>query len=277
MNKVKIFICCHKPDTVKHDDVYIPLHVGRALSKYKEEMKDMIGDDTGENISEKNPFYSEATGIYWIWKNVHDTEYVGLCHYRRFFDCNFTNENIDGFFKDGTEVILAEKILQPHDRWHGILNYVQIEDLMILRGVIRKICPEYLPSLNSYWRDYKSNAFNMVVCKKSLYDAYAEWMFSICAEFEKYMRPSGYSNSRRVFAYITEMITPLYFYHNKCKIKEMPVVFDGKTIKSSFKSKVIYWTLNKSVWRFTKNKPVFVDSSVYRGMSIDGIDLDCNP
>ena len=95
MNKVKIFICCHKPDTVKHDDVYTPLHVGRALSKYKEEMKDMIGDDTGENISEKNPFYSEATGIYWIWKNVHDTEYVGLCHYRRFFDCNFTNENIN--------------------------------------------------------------------------------------------------------------------------------------------------------------------------------------
>ena len=29
----------------------------------------MIGDDTGDNISDKNREYCELTGIYWIWKN----------------------------------------------------------------------------------------------------------------------------------------------------------------------------------------------------------------
>ena len=48
--KVKILVACHKPDTVYSDDVYIPIHVGRAVSKFKEEMTYMIGDDTGDNM-----------------------------------------------------------------------------------------------------------------------------------------------------------------------------------------------------------------------------------
>ena len=60
--------------------MYQPLHVGRAVSG------DLgyPGDDTGENISALNCYYSELTGLYWIWKNCHDVDYVGTCHYRRY-------------------------------------------------------------------------------------------------------------------------------------------------------------------------------------------------
>jgi len=37
-----------------------------------------------ENISDKNCYYSELTGLYWVWKNCHDVDYVGTCHYRRY-------------------------------------------------------------------------------------------------------------------------------------------------------------------------------------------------
>jgi len=43
-----------------------------------------IGDDSGQNISARNPYYSELTGIYWAWKNTRQ-DVVGSCHYRRFF------------------------------------------------------------------------------------------------------------------------------------------------------------------------------------------------
>lgn len=270
MNKVKIFICCHKPDTVKHDDVYTPLHVGRALSKYKEEMKDMIGDDTGENISEKNPFYSEATGIYWIWKNVHDTEYVGLCHYRRFFDCNFTNENIDGFFKDGTEVILARKTLHEHTRHYTLLKYIQQEDFCILQLVLKKLYPDYLTTLNRLSSDFYSSCYNMVVCRKELYDEYAKWLFSICFEMEKYVKYSGYNNAKRVFAYITELLTPVYFEYNKKKIKEIDIVFNGKKVSYSLPVRLKYWILRLVDYKLTP-KTVVIGSSTFRGLDLDGM------
>ena len=61
MDKIKILVACHNPGPVYQDEVYTPIHVGRAISSYKDEMADMIGDDTGENISEKNAQYCELT------------------------------------------------------------------------------------------------------------------------------------------------------------------------------------------------------------------------
>ncbi len=52
-NKVKILVASHKPDKIYQDNIYTPIHVGRAISKFKEEMNWMIGDDTGDNISIK--------------------------------------------------------------------------------------------------------------------------------------------------------------------------------------------------------------------------------
>ena len=62
------------------DICYLPLHVG----KNGKEGFGYRGDDTGENISWKNPNYCELTGLYWAWKNL-DVDYLGLVHYRRHF------------------------------------------------------------------------------------------------------------------------------------------------------------------------------------------------
>ena len=81
MVSIKILVAHHKPGTVIGSEMYLPIHVGKALSNYDLKMQ---GDNTGDNISQYNPTFCEMTAVYWGWKNL-DADYIGLCHYRRFF------------------------------------------------------------------------------------------------------------------------------------------------------------------------------------------------
>ena len=76
----RIYVMTHKEMAAIPNEIYIPLHVGRACGKEL----GYTGDHTGDHISSKNPYYCELTGIYWIWKNI-KCDIVGVCHYRRFF------------------------------------------------------------------------------------------------------------------------------------------------------------------------------------------------
>ena len=60
---IKILVAYHKKSPLFKNDIVIPIHAGRAVAKVKSKdgvisdqdfewlMKNMIGDDTGENIS----------------------------------------------------------------------------------------------------------------------------------------------------------------------------------------------------------------------------------
>lgn len=73
-------VAAHKPYWMPQDDVYMPIHVG---CEGKESIG-FTGDNTGDNISAKNPHYCELTALYWAWKNL-QADYTGLVHYRRYF------------------------------------------------------------------------------------------------------------------------------------------------------------------------------------------------
>ena len=82
MPDVKIFVS-HRVDldsVAVENSVYIPVRCGAELDT--NENPTMIGDNTGENISDKREYLGEFTVQYWAWKNV-QADYYGLCHYRR--------------------------------------------------------------------------------------------------------------------------------------------------------------------------------------------------
>lgn len=105
MKTVKILVCYHKKSKLLKNDVFVPIHCGRdvALEKCKDKvtnkdlrwlMKNCIGDNTGDNISNLNRYLNEATAIYWAWKNydkLGNPDYIGLCHYRRVFDFGYNS------------------------------------------------------------------------------------------------------------------------------------------------------------------------------------------
>ena len=78
---LRVVVAAHKPYWMPADPVYLPVQVGAAG---KESIPGYTRDDSGENISAKNPHYCELTGLYWAWKNL-SGDAIGLAHYRRHF------------------------------------------------------------------------------------------------------------------------------------------------------------------------------------------------
>lgn len=276
MSKVKIFVACHKPYDFISDEVYTPIHVGRSISNCMDEMSEMIGDDTGDNISDKNPFYSEMTSLFWAWKNYHNSEYIGFCHYRRYFGEKITDDNIDSFFADGTDVILAGPMFRHYNRWNFFKTYVGSEDLAIMQMVVKKLYPDYYVTMTRYANDYIDYPLNMLLCRRELFDKYAEWIFSILFECEKHVKLSPYSRARRLYGYLAEFLMPVYFMHNGCKIKAMQFYrkdHDDRIGGINFRQRYVRHVLTKILYFRYQTLPLDIDYSVEAGLKSDGIDI----
>lgn len=273
-SKVKIFVACHRPAEIISNEVYTPIHVGRTISKFKDEMAGMIGDDTGDNISDKNPYYSEMTALYWAWKNYHDSEYIGFCHYRRYFGEEITQDNIDNYFSDGTDVILVGPIFRHYNRWNWLKTFVGSEDLAIMQMVVKRLYPDYYDTMSRYANDYVDYPMNLLLCRKELFDKYAEWIFSILFECEKYVKLSSYSRARRLYGYLAEFLMPVYFMHNGYRLKPIPCLrleSNSRIGGINLRQRIIRSVLRNVVYYRFRSMPLQIDYSVEAGLKSDGI------
>ncbi len=62
---------------------YTPVGLGNSINS-----KGFFRDNTGINISQKNPFYGEYTFHYWLWKNYLENledKWIGFCQYRKYW------------------------------------------------------------------------------------------------------------------------------------------------------------------------------------------------
>ena len=63
MEKLKIIVCTHKADDrIRNYAPYVPVHGGKAL--HPDIDLGFIGDDTGDNISEKNPLSLQKSALH---------------------------------------------------------------------------------------------------------------------------------------------------------------------------------------------------------------------
>lgn len=174
-HNVRILVCTHKEGPVRDDDIYMPVQVGKSASTIDLGCQ---GDDVGDNISGKNKTYCELTGLYWAWKNLKDVDYIGLCHYRRYFDLSpkkyiFKHIESDSitwecFVKtpstlDFADVFTQYDVILPTARVFDrsvvdehIFNSGFI-DYMILEQVILKLYPAYRNSVLDVFYKKKNN------------------------------------------------------------------------------------------------------------------------
>ncbi|MBP3206816.1 MAG: DUF4422 domain-containing protein [Campylobacter sp.] len=240
-SNIKIIIATHKKYFMPNDKIYIPVHVG---SKDKESMG-YQRDDDGENISEKNPYFCELTGLYWAWKNL-KADFVGLIHYRRFFstkgffDRKQPLENLYLSEKEAQNLLQNYDIIVPKKRKYYIetlyshyANTMHKEHLDETRKIISEICSQYTDSFDSVMKQTSGYMFNMFVMPKNLVDEYCGWLFPILFELEKRISPENYSSFHaRFYGRVSEILFNVwlkwYQIQKPLKIKELPFIYGEK-------------------------------------------------
>ena len=220
---VTIFTMTHKKFKEPEDSIYMPLHVGRARG----EDLGYLGDHTGNNISAKNCYYGELTGVYWVWKNVRTTDYVGICHYRRYFCTEegriFNEKDYLSILKD-YDIIVSKKLKLNFSYFDGYECNYNIFDLITTGEVIRKKYPEYYANFERLVHENGTYFGNMMVCNKKLYDEYSAWLFSIFDEVEKRIDASTYDDyHKRVYGFISEFLLMVWVETKGLKAYECKV------------------------------------------------------
>ena len=229
---IKVIVATHKKYEMPEDQIYLPVQVGKAINSSLE----YIGDDTGENISHKNPNYCELTAMYWAWKNI-DADYLGLVHYRRhfgsksFFIGSEKKKNI--LTRDKAQELLKEyDAIFPKKRNYWIetnksqyTNAHYGKDLELTRDIINEKYPEYVNAFDKIMDKRSGHRFNMFVMKKELFDAYCEWLFDILFELERNIDITNYCKYQaRVFGFISERLLDVWLEVNNVNYTEIPVI-----------------------------------------------------
>lgn len=233
---IKFLVAIHKKYWMPKDEVYLPIHVGKAG---KHDLG-YIGDNTGDNISIKNPNYCELTAIYWAWKNL-KADYIGLVHYRRYFTKhnfrNYEKKKQDILLKSDFENILKDvDIIVPDKRKYYIetnrshYNHAHYKkDLDETENIIKELYPEYSIAFNKVMNRTWAHMFNMFVMRKNYFDEYCEWLFTILFELEKRIDISNYTTMEaRVFGFISELLLDVWLETKQIRYKEVNVSFMEK-------------------------------------------------
>lgn len=227
-----IIIATHKPYWIPDDPMYLPVQMGHAIHP----AIGYIGDDTGENISERNQSFCELTGLYWAAHNI-EADYIGIVHYRRYFASRrhrFAPKKQRVIrHEELCRILATTNVVLPRERRYFIeTNYTQYihahhkRDLAVTRAIIQRKYPEYLPAYDLYMSRTHGHHFNMFVMKRELLQHYCSWLFDILFELERELDVSCYSaNDRRVFGFVSERLLDAWLVTNNISYQELGIVY----------------------------------------------------
>lgn len=310
---IKILVCYHKKDKLFKNNVLVPIHCGRKLAcqaskdgkiskkDYQWLLDNMIGDDTGENISELNREVNEMSAIYWAWKNydkLGNPDYIGLCHYRRLFDFSYIIKTPLFNYLDnlGLNEKCLNKLLKNYD-------FVYREGFKIKDNNLHTFEP-YQVNVNlsesyhqllfeEYIKFKKEQIFycnSMFIMKKEDFFSYCEEIFTLMFDFlnkpkneinnkflnwhkenhskyyEEALNNSKKNNNYhpRLTGYMMEYISCFYFMYLREKYKERALPGSIVTLyKKTLSKKILNFIF------FIENK--YINNKKYKHITLVGL------
>ena len=253
--KISINVITHKLVNLQLSNIYRILAVGNNDLPY-------IKDNTGDNISDKNRFFCELTGLYWIFKND-PSDILGLMHYRRFLSTDLTKSNSDYLLTEfeikkclsSSQIILPKPVTMTEGVAVNWARHHDLKSWLAVQNVIKDICPSYLSSFASISKGSSCSLFNIMVCRRSIFHAYCEWLFPILFELERridLMKFDGYQ--RRLIGFAAERLINVWVLHNNIVVSYYPVTSFEKAFTNTINDYNVRSVLRRGYYWIVNNR-----------------------
>lgn len=164
--------------------------------------------------------YSEGVMIYDIWKNDTDSDYIGINHYRRYFDVQRIEDDIQ------QNILPIPMAFNMYDQYKGCHH---IADLNECKNIIEKYYGEYNTNVIGFY------PCNMAVLDHDTFDEWCKFIFGVldifnerrhftCEEdirryVEQYF-PNNTDYQSRIQGFLLERLSTIYFAN---KFNEKPI------------------------------------------------------
>lgn len=258
MSKIQIFVS-HRIDINSElidNPIYIPVRCGAVFDK--QNPMNILGDNTGDNISEKRMSFCEFTVQYWAWKNV-QADYYGLCHYRRYLSFSPKHYKTDEYTMVHVPVltpgskkkfylldpVYMEQVISQYDiitsecapvkkipaisrtentvqaLWNEQAgSFFERSSINLLFQLIDRMAPEFSQSAREYFSGPVHRGFNCFILKRELFERLCAFQFPIMFAIEQQLDTTGYTQTMlRTPAFLGEMMYGIFLYHITTKEK----------------------------------------------------------
>lgn len=231
---VSIYTAYHAAAPLIDSASITPIHVGRARAATP--LAGMIGDDTGDAISERNPEFCELTALYWAWKNDPGSDWIGLMHYRRVldltgafaapaaevfpprFDIPAWSAEAEAWIAtelQGVDIVLPKAHLMGQSVAENYTRRHAPADWDATREIVARDHPETLAAFDRVAAGREIRLANMAILRRPLFEAYAAWLFDILFKLEAApLDRSRYDpRQRRYLGFVAERLFTVWIAH----------------------------------------------------------------
>lgn len=195
------------------------------------------------NLPVKDLFYSEIAMFMELPNIVKLKEYIGTCHYRRYF---LFKDNIPDMHKIFHEydaiaakpLTLLTNVREQYGEFHNI------DDLNIAQDIIHEKMPQYMNAFNAVMESNILFPYNMFIMRRQDFLEYIEFIRTILNEYLKRIKydvsshilanmkqyiKDFYPNNQiwyqyRIGGYLAERLTNVYFLYKFKRIKTYNVI-----------------------------------------------------
>lgn len=222
-----IFICTHKD--------FMPLV---RSDEYKVINASKINNDTAEN-GLRGSFYSEILSYFYIDEKYKIKDYIGFCHYRKYFRWFDDVPDVEAIFSDGYDAIVASPLRYNESVKEQYENCHNIEDLYLMGGILGDKFPEYIKSYRAFINGNIMFPYNMFIMKREDFKEYISFVRTVLDEYvkivgtdierriannkDKYLKNFRPNNSfdyqYRIGGYLAERLTNVFIMKKFKKLK----------------------------------------------------------